>query len=248
MGNEHLAPTICATVTQFITVVKCVVTTCLGDLSMTAQDRARVVELWIQVSKACQGLRKFPSLHAILSALQSCTIHQLKKTWVHVSRKSSQKFKKLLIKDQSVSRKLLMEEATSLLEILEMGPWGAQVRQQQQVRVPAGEWSMCPRRGCSTLTAGGLHQERGPTSSSPAPGPTEPELPALEVSRRRPGSDRPRRDLGWGGAGTMFPGICQKPTLGGDGGDWYSWRGLLGETAEGSGCSMLESGVGRRLE
>nr|XP_044617318.1 ral guanine nucleotide dissociation stimulator-like [Equus asinus] len=96
-----------------------------------------IAEQFTLMDAACQGLRKFPSLHAILSALQSCTIHQLKKTWVHVSRKSSQKFKKLLIKDQSVSRKLLMEEATSLLEILEMGPWGAQVRQQQQVRVPA---------------------------------------------------------------------------------------------------------------
>ncbi|XP_070130281.1 uncharacterized protein [Equus caballus] len=53
---------------------------------MTAQDRARVVKLWIQVSKECQGLRNFPSPHAILSALQSCTIHRLKKTWGRVSR------------------------------------------------------------------------------------------------------------------------------------------------------------------
>ncbi|XP_070479892.1 ral guanine nucleotide dissociation stimulator-like isoform X9 [Equus przewalskii] len=63
---------------------------------MTAQDRARVVELWIQVSKECQGLRNFPSLHAILSALQSCRIHRLKKTWGRVSRKSSQKFYKIV--------------------------------------------------------------------------------------------------------------------------------------------------------
>nr|XP_023501282.1 ral guanine nucleotide dissociation stimulator-like isoform X2 [Equus caballus]XP_023501283.1 ral guanine nucleotide dissociation stimulator-like isoform X2 [Equus caballus] len=86
-GNEHLAPTICATVTQFITVVNCVVTTCLGDLSMTAQDRARVVELWIQGARECQSVRNSASLRAILSALQSHTVHQLKKTWVHVSRR-----------------------------------------------------------------------------------------------------------------------------------------------------------------
>nr|XP_023501292.1 uncharacterized protein LOC106783448 isoform X2 [Equus caballus] len=51
----------------------------------------------------------------------------------------------------------------------------------------------------------------------------------------------PRRDLGWGGAGTTFPGICIKPSLGGDSGDWCSWKGLLGETAEGPG--LLYVGV-----
>nr|XP_023501293.1 uncharacterized protein LOC106783448 isoform X3 [Equus caballus] len=131
-------------------------------------------------------------------------------------------FTKLCTKDQRVSRKLLMEEArhlllllswlhvqgqgtlpapeeaTSLWETLEMDPWIAQERQQWQVRVPVGEeGSMCPRRGCSTLTAGGLHQERGPSSSSPAPGHTEPALAALEVSRRRPGRAGPGGT--WGG-------------------------------------------------
>ncbi|XP_058393016.1 ral-GDS-related protein-like [Diceros bicornis minor] len=50
-ANEPLAPTIHATMTHFSRVVKCVFTTCLGDPSMTAQDRARVVELCIQVAK-----------------------------------------------------------------------------------------------------------------------------------------------------------------------------------------------------
>ena len=54
-ANEHLAPTIHATMTHFSRVVKYVITTCLGDLSMTAQDRARVVELWIQVAKVRFG-------------------------------------------------------------------------------------------------------------------------------------------------------------------------------------------------
>nr|XP_044617362.1 ral-GDS-related protein-like isoform X6 [Equus asinus] len=51
-------------------------------------------------------------------------------------RKSSQKFKNLCMKDQRVSRKLLMEEVASLWKALEMGPWGAQERQQQQGMVP----------------------------------------------------------------------------------------------------------------
>ncbi|XP_070462963.1 ral guanine nucleotide dissociation stimulator-like isoform X3 [Equus przewalskii] len=41
-------------------------------------------------------------------------------------------FTKLCTKDQRVSRKLLMEEATSLWETLEMDPWIAQERQQWQ--------------------------------------------------------------------------------------------------------------------
>ena len=35
-ANEHLAPTIHATMTHFNGVVECVVTTCIGDPSMTA--------------------------------------------------------------------------------------------------------------------------------------------------------------------------------------------------------------------
>ena len=98
----------------------------------------------------------------------------------------------------SLTLSLTLQEATSLWETLEMDPWIAQERQQWQVRVPVGEeGSMCPRRGCSTLTAGGLHQERGPSSSSPAPGHTEPALAALEVSRRRPGRAGPGGT--WGG-------------------------------------------------
>ncbi|XP_040493857.1 ral guanine nucleotide dissociation stimulator-like isoform X8 [Ursus maritimus] len=85
-GSEHLAPTVRATVAQFNGVAKCVITTCLGNPSMTARDRAMVVEHWIKVAKACQTLRNYSSLHAILSALQSVSIHCLEKTWEKVSR------------------------------------------------------------------------------------------------------------------------------------------------------------------
>lgn len=50
-GKEHLAPTVRATVTQFNSVANCVITTCLGDRSVTARDRARVVEHWIEVAR-----------------------------------------------------------------------------------------------------------------------------------------------------------------------------------------------------
>jgi hypothetical protein len=65
-GNEHLAPTIHATIIQFNNVATCVMTTCLGDWSMKAPDRARVVEHWIEVAwvcyRKCPGITCSPSL------------------------------------------------------------------------------------------------------------------------------------------------------------------------------------------
>ncbi|XP_058393357.1 ral guanine nucleotide dissociation stimulator-like isoform X1 [Diceros bicornis minor] len=88
-SNEHLAPTVQATVDHFRRVVSLVVTTCLGDPSMTAQDRARVVEHWIQVAQECEILKNFSSLRAVISGLQKTSISHLKNTWADVSRVSS---------------------------------------------------------------------------------------------------------------------------------------------------------------
>uniref|UniRef100_A0A9L0SUI9 Ras-GEF domain-containing protein n=1 Tax=Equus caballus TaxID=9796 RepID=A0A9L0SUI9_HORSE len=49
--RESLAPTVRDTVMHYNTVANCILVTCLGDASMTAQDRARVVELWIRVAE-----------------------------------------------------------------------------------------------------------------------------------------------------------------------------------------------------
>ena len=54
-SNEHLAHTVRATIDHFRRVASLVVTTCLGDPSMMAQDRVRVVERWIQVAQVCCG-------------------------------------------------------------------------------------------------------------------------------------------------------------------------------------------------
>ncbi|XP_012415061.1 ral guanine nucleotide dissociation stimulator-like [Trichechus manatus latirostris] len=105
-GKEHLAPTVRATVTQFNSVVHCVITTCLGDRSMKAPDRASVVEHWIEVARECLIHRNFSSLHAILSALQSTPISRLKDTWAEVSSHSSQTFKKLCKNKNTLIRDL----------------------------------------------------------------------------------------------------------------------------------------------
>ncbi|XP_051040937.1 ral guanine nucleotide dissociation stimulator isoform X5 [Phodopus roborovskii] len=137
-GKEHLAPTIRATVAQFNNVANCVITTCLGDQSMKASDRARVVEHWIEVARECRVLKNFSSLYAILSALQSNAIHRLKKTWEEVSRDSFRVFQKLseIFSDEnnySLSRELLIKEGTSKFATLEMNPRRAQRRQKETI-------------------------------------------------------------------------------------------------------------------
>jgi hypothetical protein len=52
-GKKYLAPTIRNAITQFETVVSSVITTCLGDQSLKASDRAQVVEHWIEVAMVC---------------------------------------------------------------------------------------------------------------------------------------------------------------------------------------------------
>ncbi|XP_070110833.1 ral guanine nucleotide dissociation stimulator-like isoform X2 [Equus caballus] len=124
--REYLAPTVRDTVTQDNTVANCILVTCLGDLSMTAQDRARVVELWVWVAEECRGLGNFSSLHTILYALQSPTFTRLQDTWGQVSRESCRTFKKWCRREQRVNRELLMQGVVpsmvtffSSLELLE---------------------------------------------------------------------------------------------------------------------------------
>ena len=55
MDTERLAPTMHGFLGEFDTLLKLVITTCLGTPSMMAQDRARVMEFWIQVAMVCHG-------------------------------------------------------------------------------------------------------------------------------------------------------------------------------------------------
>uniref|UniRef100_A0A8C6ZN33 Ral guanine nucleotide dissociation stimulator n=1 Tax=Nothoprocta perdicaria TaxID=30464 RepID=A0A8C6ZN33_NOTPE len=111
-GKEHLAPTIRATVSQFNSVANCVIATCLGDRSLKPQQRAKVVERWIEVARECRILKNFSSLRAILSALQCNAVHRLKKTWDEVE--SFRTFHELseIFSDEnnhSLSRELLIK-------------------------------------------------------------------------------------------------------------------------------------------
>ncbi|KAK9522069.1 hypothetical protein VZT92_018559 [Zoarces viviparus] len=136
-GKEHLAPTIRATVAQFNSVTNCVITTCLSNPTLKPNQRARLLERWIDVARECRILKNFSSLRAILSALQCNAIHRLKRTWEEVCRESFRTFRELseIFSDDnnySLSRELLVKEGTSKFATLEINPKRAQRRHQQQ--------------------------------------------------------------------------------------------------------------------
>ncbi|KAL8213583.1 UNVERIFIED_CONTAM: hypothetical protein K2H54_066918, partial [Gekko kuhli] len=85
-GHEGACPTVRATVAQFNRVANAVVASCLSDTGLRATQRARLLEKWIRVAEECLSLRNFSSLYAVVSALQSTSLHRLKRTWEETSR------------------------------------------------------------------------------------------------------------------------------------------------------------------
>lgn len=61
-GKEHLAPTIRATVAQFNSVTNCVITTCLSNPTLKPNQRARLLERWIDVARVSSHARLLGAL------------------------------------------------------------------------------------------------------------------------------------------------------------------------------------------
>ncbi|XP_058143361.1 ral guanine nucleotide dissociation stimulator-like [Dasypus novemcinctus] len=136
-GKEHMAPTVRAVISQFNRVADCVKATCLGDRSMKATDRARVVEHWIEVARECLSLRNFSSGHAILSALERHVIGHQKRTWAEVSRDSFCLFQTLseifsTESDSSEDSELISQEGNPEFATLDANPNRAQKQQQRE--------------------------------------------------------------------------------------------------------------------
>ncbi|XP_071065626.1 ral guanine nucleotide dissociation stimulator-like [Dasypus novemcinctus] len=134
-GKEHVAPTVHAVIGQVNCVADCVMATCLGDHSMKATDRARVVEHWIEVAR-CRTLHNSLA-HAILSALESHVIGHQKKTWVEVSRDSFHLFQTLseifsTESNSSQGSELISQEGNPEFATLDVNPNRVQQQQQQQ--------------------------------------------------------------------------------------------------------------------
>ncbi|XP_007893793.2 ral guanine nucleotide dissociation stimulator-like 1 isoform X2 [Callorhinchus milii] len=139
-GNKHLAPTIRATITQFNALTKCVISTTLRDVQLKPQQRAKIIEKWIDVAQECRIMKNFSSLRAILSAMQSNPIYRLKKAWANVTKDSMLMFEELseIFSDQNnhlTSRELLMKEGTSKFANLDSNVKENQKRTQKRLQL-----------------------------------------------------------------------------------------------------------------
>ncbi|XP_043819168.1 ral guanine nucleotide dissociation stimulator-like 1 isoform X1 [Dromiciops gliroides] len=138
--NKHLAPTIRATISQFNTLTKCVVSTILGGKELKTQQRAKIIEKWINIAHECRILKNFSSLRAIVSALQSNSIYRLKKTWAAVPKDRMLMFEELsdIFSDHNnhlTSRELLMKEGTSKFANLDSNVKENQKRTQRRLQL-----------------------------------------------------------------------------------------------------------------
>ncbi|KAM6343194.1 ral guanine nucleotide dissociation stimulator-like 1 isoform 1-T1 [Alca torda] len=138
--NEHLVPTIRATISQFNAVTKCVVSTILMSKELKTQQRAKIIEKWIHIAHECRILKNFSSLRAIISALQSNSIYRLKKTWACVPKDIMLMFDELsdIFSDHDnylTSRELLMKEGTSKFANLDSSVKENQKRTQRRLQL-----------------------------------------------------------------------------------------------------------------
>ncbi|XP_075278808.1 ral guanine nucleotide dissociation stimulator-like 1 isoform X1 [Opisthocomus hoazin] len=138
--NQHLVPTIRATISQFNAITKCVISTILESKELKAQQRAKIIEKWIYIAHECRILKNFSSLRAIISALQSNSIYWLKKTWVCVPKDIMLMFEELsdIFSDHDnylTSRELLMKEGTSKFANLDSSVKENQKRTQRRLQL-----------------------------------------------------------------------------------------------------------------
>ncbi|NWH63353.1 RGL1 protein, partial [Geococcyx californianus] len=138
--NKNLASTIRATISQFNTVTKCVISTILKGKELKTQQRAKIIEKWIYIAHECRILKNFSSLKAIISALQSSPIYRLKKTWACVPKDVMLIFEELSVifsdhDNYLTTRELLMKEGTSKFANLDSSVKENQKRTQKRLQV-----------------------------------------------------------------------------------------------------------------
>ncbi|XP_073076974.1 uncharacterized protein [Manis javanica] len=131
-----LNPNILNVIKHFGTTFHFVISSCLGGPSTTAQDRARVVEFWIQVAKECLALRNFGSFRAIIVALQHPHVRRLENTWGHVSWKSSWIYRKLKKRNKGLKGKQLLEDARAIVRKWHQSPRASQDMKKQGMIPP----------------------------------------------------------------------------------------------------------------
>ncbi|XP_006815181.1 ral guanine nucleotide dissociation stimulator-like 1 [Saccoglossus kowalevskii] len=116
--EDSIASTVKATVEQFNKVSYLVISTILGDPTLKASLRAKIITKWIHIAQECRNLKNFSSLKAILSGLQANCIHRLRRTWTAVPKDSVVIFEELSEifsheNNHEAWREILMKEGTA---------------------------------------------------------------------------------------------------------------------------------------
>ncbi|XP_071650262.1 ral guanine nucleotide dissociation stimulator-like 1 isoform X1 [Temnothorax longispinosus] len=117
-SRSHEAATVVATVNQFNAVSLRVISTILTDTTLKSQERARILETWIDVAQELRVLKNFSSLKAIVSGLQSNPVYRLEKCWQCMPREKHELFRELerIFSEENnawTQRELLIKEGTA---------------------------------------------------------------------------------------------------------------------------------------
>lgn len=117
-SRSHEAATVVATVNQFNAVSLRVISTILTDTTLKSQERARILETWIDVAQELRILKNFSSLKAIVSGLQSNPVYRLEKCWQCMPREKHELFRELerIFSEENnawTQRELLIKEGTA---------------------------------------------------------------------------------------------------------------------------------------
>ncbi|XP_043495748.1 ral guanine nucleotide dissociation stimulator isoform X1 [Polistes fuscatus] len=117
-SRNHEAATVLATVNQFNAVSLRVISTILIEPTMKSQDRARILEAWIDIAQELRVLKNFSSLKAIVSGLQSNPVYRLEKSWQSMPREKHELFRELerIFSEENnawTQRELLIKEGTA---------------------------------------------------------------------------------------------------------------------------------------
>ncbi|XP_026668632.1 ral guanine nucleotide dissociation stimulator isoform X3 [Ceratina calcarata] len=117
-SRSHDAATVLATVNQFNAVSLRVISTILKDTALKSQERARILETWIDIAQELRVLKNFSSLKAIVSGLQSNPVYRLEKCWQCMPREKHELFRELerIFSEENnawTQRELLIKEGTA---------------------------------------------------------------------------------------------------------------------------------------
>ncbi|GAB1868449.1 Ral guanine nucleotide dissociation stimulator-like 1 [Camponotus japonicus] len=117
-SRSHEAATVVATVNQFNAVSLRVISTILTDTTLKSQERARILETWIDIAQELRILKNFSSLKAIVSGLQSNPVYRLEKCWQCMPREKHELFRELerIFSEENnawTQRELLIKEGTA---------------------------------------------------------------------------------------------------------------------------------------